>query len=131
MKSFNLKDVQRINEWLQNLNVQQIANDPHTLHEIALMCATYKAFTAEAMSIAKKEWHDKKVKEYNSFVLSNEANGSKVEKYGAMVVKDYIASKCGGLDAQYLYCERTNNAVGETADIIRTVISSLKSLMNV
>jgi hypothetical protein len=128
MKSFNLSEVQKINEWLQNINVEQVANDPYTLHEISIRCATYKAFCAEQMAIAKKDWHDAKITAYNTFLLSNEANRTRVEQFGVMVIKDYIASKCGSHESIFLYCERTGNACGEMSDVCRTVISSLKEL---
>ena len=128
MKELNLKEVQRINEWLQQIDVEKVANDPYTLHEISIRCATYKAFVAEQMAISKKDWHDAKIKAYNVFLLSNEANRTRVEQYGVMVIKDYIASKCGSHEAIFLYCERTNNACGEMSDVCRTVISSLKEL---
>lgn len=80
------------------------------------------------MAIAKKNWQDAKVRAYQTFVFSNEANQARVDKYGVMVIKDYINAKCGDLEAMYEYVERTNNAVGYMEDACRTVISSLKEL---
>src|SRR4029078_13187530 len=89
-------------------------------------CAAQKAVTGEQMAIAKKEWQDAKKKAYEKFVVSNETNRARVHKDGGVVVKDYIASVCGNLEAQYEFIERTNNACGYMEDAARSVMSSLR-----
>lgn len=127
MKQLNLKEVQKINETLQATDPQFMAISPQALYELCIWCAAQKSFTGEQMAIAKKQWQDAKAKAYQSFILSNEANRDKVDKFGVMVVKDYIAAKCGEFEAAYEYIERTNNSCGYMIDAARTVISSLKS----
>jgi hypothetical protein len=129
MKELNLKEVQIINEKLQNTDPAFMAQSPQALYELAIWCASQKSFTGEQMAIAKKEWQDEKKKAYETFALSNEANQTRVERYGVMVVKDYINSKCGEFEARYEFIERTNNACGYMEDAARTVISSLKEEM--
>lgn len=129
MKALNLKEIQLINEKLQAIDPAFMASSPQVCYEVAIWCATQKAYTGEQMSIAKKEWLDAKKKAYETFVASNEANQTRVEKYGVMVVKDYINAKCGDKEAQYEYAERTNNSLGSMEDILRTVISALKAEM--
>jgi hypothetical protein len=129
MKELNLKEVQVINEKLQNTDPVFMCQSPQALYELSIWCASVKAFTGEQMAIAKKEWQDAKKKAYETFTLSNEANQTRVEKFGVMVVKDYIAAKCGEYEARYEFIERTNNACGYMEDACRTVISSLKEEM--
>ena len=129
MKQLNIKEIQLINEKLQGIDPAFTATSPQFCYETAIWCATMRAYTGEQMAIAKKEWMDAKKKGYESFVLSNEANQAKVEKFGVMVVKDYISAKCGDKEAQYEYIERTNNSLGSMEDVLRTVISALKQEM--
>jgi hypothetical protein len=126
MKQLNKIEVQVINEKLQNTDPTFMAQSPQALYELAIWCAAQKAFTGEQMAIAKKEWQDRKKKAYETFLLSNEANRSRVDKYGVMVVKDYIAAQCGDLEATYEFIERTNNACGYMEDAARSVMSSLR-----
>jgi SAM-dependent MidA family methyltransferase len=121
-----MKEVQVINEKLQNTDPAFMAASPQALYELSIWCAAQKAFTGEQMAIAKKKWQDAKKKAYETFVVSNEANQARVEKFGVMVVKDYIAACCGDLEAQYEYIERTNNACGYMEDAARSVMSSLR-----
>lgn len=129
MKELNFKEVQVVNEKVQAIDPQFLASSPQMCYEIAIWCATQRAFTGEQMAMAKKEWMDAKKKAYETFTLSNEANQTRVEKYGVMVVKDYIASCCGSFEARYEFIERTNNALGSMEDVLRSVISALKQEM--
>lgn len=129
MKELNLKEVRVISDKLQNTDPVFMAQSPQSLYELSIWCAAQKAFTGEQMAIAKKEWHDAKRKAYETFTISNEANQTKVERYGVMVVKDYIAAKCGEHESNYEFIERTNNACGYMQESARTVISSLKEEM--
>jgi hypothetical protein len=129
VKALNFKEVQIVNEKLQVIDPAFLANSPQLCYETAIWCSTMRAFTGEQMAIAKKDWLDAKKKAYETFVLSNEANQTRVEKFGVMVVKDYIGSKCGDLEARYEYIERTNNALGSMEDVLRSVISALKQEM--
>lgn len=129
MKQLNFKEVQIVNEKLQVIEPEVLSNAPQLCYQTAIWCATQRAFTGEQMAIAKKEWQDAKKKSYETFVASNEANGTRVEKYGVMVVKDYISAKCGDYEARYEYIERTNAALASMEDVLRSVISSLKQEM--
>lgn len=126
MKKLNLKEVQRVNETLQNSDPSFLTQSPQALYELCIWCAAQKAFTGEQMAIAKKEWQDAKKKAYETFAISNEANRTRVERFGVMVVKDYINSTCGSLEATYEFIERTNNACGYMEDATRSVLSSLR-----
>lgn len=129
MKELNLKQVQLINEKLQAIDPVTLASSPQMCYEIAIWCSTMRSYTAEQMAIAKKLWMDAKKKAYETFVASNEANQTRVEKYGVMVVKDYIGSKCGDHEARHELIERTNNALGSMEDVLRSVMSCLKQEM--
>lgn len=129
MKALNIKEIQLINEKLQAIDPAFTASSPQLCYETAIWCATMRAYTGEQMAIAKKIWMDVKKKAYETFVLSNEANQTRVEKFGVMVVKDYIGSICGDKEAQYEYIERTNNSLGSMEDVLRSVISALKQEM--
>lgn len=129
MKTLNFKEVQITNEKLQAIDPQFLASSPQQCYEVAIWCATQRAFTGEQMALAKKEWLDKKAKSYETFTMSNEANQARIEKYGVMVVKDYIHAKCGDYEARYEFIERTNNALGSMEDVLRSVISALKQEM--
>lgn len=129
MKQENFKEVQSVNEQLQAIDPVLLAQSPQKCHEVAIWCSTQRAFTGEQMAIAKKDWQDQKKKSYETFTLSNEANQTRVERYGVLVVKDYIAACCGNLEARYEYIERTNNALGGMEDVLRSVISALKQEM--
>lgn len=129
MKQQNFKEVQVTNEKLQAIDSAFLASSPQLCYETAIWCATQRAFTGEQMAIAKKDWQDAKKKAYESFILSNEANRDKVDRFGVMVVKDYIAAKCGDFEARYEYVERTNNALGSMEDVLRSVISAIKQEM--
>lgn len=129
MKELNIKEVQKVNEQVQAIDPAFTATSPQFCYETAIWCATMRAYTGEQMAIAKKIWMDAKRKAYETFVLSNEANQAKVEKFGVMVVKDYIHSICGDKEAQYEYIERTNNSLGSMEDVLRSVISALKQEM--
>jgi hypothetical protein len=126
MKQLNLKEVQKINEKLQNTDPAFFAANPQALYELSIWCAAQKSFTGEQMAIAKKEWQDAKKKAYETFVVSNDANQARVEKFGVMVIKDYINAKCGKEEATYEFIERTNNACGYMEDAARSVMSSLR-----
>lgn len=126
MKLLNFKEVQIANEKLQAIDPAFLASSPQLCYETAIWCATQRAFTGEQMAIAKKEWMDLKKKAYETFIASNAANQTKVEKYGVMAVKDYIAAKCGDAEARYEYIERTNAALSSMEDVLRSVISALK-----
>jgi hypothetical protein len=129
MKTLNFKEVQIVNQKVQDIDPAFLASSPQSCYETAIWCATQRAFTGEQMAIAKKEWQDAKSKTYVSFVMSNEANNARVEKYGVMAVKDFIAAKCGDFEARYEFIERTNNALGSMEDVLRSVISALKQEM--
>lgn len=129
MKQENFKEVQIVNEKLQAIDPAFLSSSPTLCHQTAIWCSTQRAFTGEQMAIAKKDWQDAKKKAYETFALSNDANQARVEKYGVMVVKDYINSKCGNYEARYEYIERTNNALGGMEDVLRSVISALKQEM--
>lgn len=129
MKQQNFKEVQIVNEKLQAIDSAFLASSPQLCYETAIWCATQRAFSGEQMAIAKKEWMDAKKKAYLGFDLSNEANKAKIDKYGVMVVKDYINSTCGDFEARYEYIERTNNALGSMEDVLRSVISAIKQEM--
>ncbi len=129
MKQLNFKEVQLVNEKVQNVDPAFLSNSPQFCYETAIWCATQRAYTGEQMAIAKKEWQDAKKKAYETFILSNEANQVRVEKFGVMVVKDYIAAKCGDFEARYEYIERTNAALSSMEDVLRSVISALKQEM--
>lgn len=129
MKQQNFIEVQITNEKLQAIDSAFLASSPQLCYETAIWCATQRAFTGEQMAIAKKDWQDAKKKAYETFIISNEANRDKVDKFGVMVVKDYIAAKCGDFEARYEYIERTNNALGSMEDVLRSVISAIKQEM--
>lgn len=129
MKTLNFKEVQLVNERLQAIDPQFLAGSPQQCYEIAIWCASQKAYTGEQMAIAKKEWAQQKAKAYLTFHASNEANRAKIDKYGVMVVKDFINARCGDFEARYEYIERTNNALGAMEDVLRSVISALKQEM--
>lgn len=129
MKELNLKEVQLINEKLQNTDPAFMSQSPQALYELCIWCAAQKSFTGEQMAIAKKEWQDTKKKAYISFVADNETNQRRVERYGVLAIKDYIAAICGEKEARYEFIERTNNAVGYMEDACRTIISALKEEM--
>jgi hypothetical protein len=129
MKQQDFKEVQKVNEKLQVIDPAFLASSPQLCYETAIWCATQRAFTGEQMAIAKQDWHKAKKKAYETFAISNEANASRVERFGVMVVKDYISSTCGDLEARYEYIERTNNALGSMEDVLRSVISALKQEM--
>lgn len=129
MKTENFKEVQITNEKLQAIDSAWLASSPQHCYETAIWCATQRAFTGEQMAIAKKEWMDAKKKAYLGFDLSNEANKAKIDKYGVMVVKDYIASCCGDFEARYQYIDRTNAALDSMCDVLRSVISAIKQEM--
>jgi len=129
MKALDFKEVQIVNEKVQAIDPAFLASSPQMCYETAIWCATQRAFTGEQMAMAKKEWQDAKKKAYVSFVMSNEANNERVEKYGVLVVKDFINAKCGDFEARYEYIERTNNALGSMEDVLRSVISALKQEM--
>jgi hypothetical protein len=118
-----------VNEKLQAIDPAFLSSSPQMCYETAIWCATQRAFTGEQMAIAKKEWQGTKAKAYSTFVMSNEANNTRVERYGVMAVKDFIAAKCGDFEARYEFIERTNNALGSMEDVLRSVISALKQEM--
>ncbi len=126
MKELNFKEVQLVSERLQALDPNSLASSPQMCYEISVWCATQRAYTGEAMALAKKQWMDRKKKAYETFVMSNEANQTKVDRYGVMAVKDYIASCCGDYEARYEYCERLNAALDSMIRTLVTIISSLK-----
>lgn len=129
MKQQNFKEVQSTNEKLQAIDSAFLASSPQLCYETAIWCATQRAFTGEQMAVAKKEWQDAKKKAYETFIISNEASAAKVDRFGVMVVKDYISAKCGDFEARYEYIERTNNALGSMEDVLRSVISAIKQEM--
>lgn len=129
MKEFNIKEVQAVNEKLQVIDPAFLAASPQLCYETAIWCASMRAYTGEMMAIAKQEWMGVKKRAYETFVVSNEANKTKVERYGVMAVKDYIAAKCGDYEARYEYVERTNAALSSMEDVLRSVISAIKNEM--
>ena len=129
MKQFNMSQVQRINELVQNIEPHVLAVSPTKCHEMAIWASSQRAFAGEQQAIAKKEWTDAKSKAYASFIANNEANRRRVEKYGVQAVKDYIAAKCGEYEARHEYCERTCAALDTLAKSLMTIISALKEEM--
>lgn len=126
MKSLDIAEVERINDILIKSDPQFLSVSPQALYELSISCAGWKSFTGEQMATAKKIWQDAKRRAYQTFVVSNEANQTRVEKFGVMVIKDYINSTCGEQEANYELIERCNNACGYMIDICRTIISALK-----
>lgn len=75
------------------------------------------------MAIAKYVLNDRKVKAYNSLVVSSIAN----ENYFApSLAKDYIASKVRDDQYNYDICERASRTIVHTVEALRTAISALK-----
>jgi hypothetical protein len=129
MKQLNFKQVQTVNELVQNTNPQELTVSPQKCYELSVWCATQRAFVGEMQAIAKHEWMQKKVQAYTSFIANSETNQRRVEKYGVQVVKDYISAKCGDFEARYEYCVRTSAALDTMASVLMTIISSLKEEM--
>ena len=124
-----IDEILSINHTLASLTPSDFSSNPNALNELAIQCASWKAYTGEMMARQKKNWLDAKRKAYETFVASNEANQRRVEKYGVSMVKDYIASKCSEHESAYELIERTNNACGYMEDAIRSVIASLREEM--
>jgi hypothetical protein len=129
MKQFDFKEVQKVNEKVQVIEPEVLSNAPMLCYQTMIWAATQRAYIGEQQAIAKKNWMDVKKKAYETFVLSNEANQTKVEKYGVMAVKDYIASSCGDWEARHEYCVRTNAALDSIVSALTMVISGLKEEM--
>lgn len=126
MKQLNIKEVQIINEKLQAIEPEVLSNAPGLCYQTLIWSATQRSFCGEQQAIAKKEWMDIKKKTYETFVISNEANKTRVEQYGVMAVKDYIAAKCGEYEARHEFCERTNAALDSMIKALTMVVSGLK-----
>lgn len=126
MKTFDLKAVQAVNEKLQALDPQFLAASPQLCYEIAIWCCTQRSYIAEQCAIAKKNWMDRKRQAYLTLLASSEANKVNVEKFGVNVIKDYIGSTCGDLEARHELAERTFSALGSMEDVLRSVISAIK-----
>ncbi len=129
MKTFDFKQVQMVNEQVQNIDPTVLTASPQMCYETAIWAATQRAYIGEQQAIAKNDWAANKVKHYSSFIANNEANQKRVEKYGVMTVKDYINAKCGDYEARHEYCERTCAALDSLQKSLMTIISSLKEEM--
>jgi len=129
MKELNFKEVQKVNEELQRIDPAYMSSSPQLASQTIIWCSTQRAYTAEQMAIAKKDWQEAKRRAYETFIVSNEANQQRVEKYGVMVVKDYIGAKCGDFEARYEYIDRTHAALESMVKSLMMVISSLKEEM--
>ena len=129
MKEFDFKQVQLVNELVQNIDPISLTASPQKCYEMSIWAATQRAYIGEQQAIAKNDWSKKKAASYASFIGDNEANQRRVEKYGVMAVKDYIAARCGDLEARHEYCERTCSALDSLGKSLMTVISSLKEEM--
>lgn len=80
-------------------------------------------FVNNQMAIAKYVLNDRKVKAYNSLVVSSIAN----ENYFApSLAKDYISSKVRDDQYNYDICERASRTIVHTVEALRTAISALK-----
>lgn len=130
MKELNFKAVQHVNEKVQAIDPAWLAQSPHECNQTIIWAATQRAFCGEQQAIAKKDWMDAKAKAYASFDLNDKVNKERVEKYGKTNIKDYIAAKCGDLEARYEYIERTTAALDSAIKAITMVISSLKQEMS-
>lgn len=126
MKNLDFKQVQFVNEQLQQINPQQLAASPQLCYEWSIWCGTQRAYIGEHQAIAKKLWMDKKASAYLSLIANSETNQKRVEKYGTSAIKDFIAARCGDDEARYEYCVRTTAALDTMASVLMTVISSLK-----
>lgn len=129
MKQLQFKEVQAVNEKVQQIEPEVLSNAPTLCHQTMIWCATQRAFIGEQQAIAKKEWMDIKKRTYLSFELSNEANKAKIDRYGVNVIKDYIASQCGDFEARWEYCDRTMAALDSMIKALTMVVSSLKEEM--
>ena len=123
--ALNIEYVVAINHEIQSMIPDELQSID-VLNNLMLRFSTHLAFTGEQMAISKRIWRKELAKTYETFVISSEANASRVERYGKMVVQDYIKSKCGDMESQYEYIERTNKALTHSIDAIRTAISALK-----
>lgn len=124
MKQLDFKSIQVVNEKVQAVDPAALSFSPLECHQTIIWAATQRAYIGEQQAIAKKVWMDKKRNAFENFVLSNEANQQRVEKYGVMMVKDYIASKCGDDEARYEYCVRTSASLDSLITALQMVIAS-------
>jgi hypothetical protein len=129
MKQLDFKEVQVVNEKVQIIEPEVLACAPTLCYQTMIWAATQRAYIGEQQAIAKKEWMDVKKQTYLSFQLSNEANQARIEKYGVMVIKDYISAQCGDFEARHEYCVRTNAALDSLISALTMVVSGLKEEM--
>lgn len=129
MKQFDFKQVQLVNELVQNIDPISLTISPQKCYEMAIWASTQRAYCGEMQAIAKYDWQEKKVSAYTSFIADNEANQRRVQVYGVSAVKDYIGARCGEYEARHEYCERTCAALDSLQKSLMTIISSLKEEM--
>ena len=122
----DISAIEEISQKLQEIDPVALSGQPQQLYETAIWCATQKAFTGEQMAVAKKHWNEAKKKAYEKFIFNAKANQEYIDHYGTAIIKDYIASCAGELEAIFVLIERTNNALGYMEDACRTVISAIK-----
>lgn len=129
MKQIDFKQVQLVNETVQNIDAVSLTASPQKCYELAVWASSQRAFIGSMQAIAKKDWANEKVKAYSSFIANNEANQRRVERYGVQAVKDYIGAKCGDYEARHEYCERTCAALDSLIKSLMTIIACLREEM--
>lgn len=105
---------------LSTENMKDLLKVNDALIELAQMLARSSSLVSESSYIA----NEIKKRSYQNYVASSIGQNKAFQS--AMLIKDYISSKCAAEASVALYADRINRAITHTLETLRTVASSLR-----
>lgn len=100
------------------------AQDGQVLYAYLIELSQIIARANLIMAQYKKQFRQEKEKAYYKLAASSQATQ---KYYSATLAKDFIDSQCSGTGYLFDLAERCSRAAVHASDVIRTIVSSLKS----
>ncbi len=126
MGELNLDELRKIEEELKS-DMMESVPDIQSWIDYGIRLSTQMAFANSEMVTWRKIWQEKKAKMYEQYAFNLKAYG--MENATASVIKEYVGCKCADEEANYMLAERVSRGIIHRLDLIRTIISSLRSEM--
>lgn len=127
MQQFKLERLEAAFVWLEK-EFEQTGN----IQSIDLLIMKLDAinsvlsWSSEQMAVAKKNLNDRRVKAYEDYYMSSQAQKF---TFPPSVLKQYIDAKCSIEEYGFDLAERLSRSIVHIGDNLRTAISALKSSM--
>jgi hypothetical protein len=118
--------IEELTQYLHTIETfdKDSAQDGTALHGYLIQLTNYMARANYLMAEYKRE---NRINKKNAYHKLAKGNHSKQPYFSPMLAKDYIDSVCDNSGYHYDLAERLSRSCVHTIDVVRTIVSSLKS----